>query len=46
MPHFCVMCNLETGDDSKQYHNGGLGRCSEENAFIKKKMPLSKLKAK
>ena len=38
--HICFICNLETSDDSKQYNNGGLGRCSEENAFIKIKSQM------
>jgi hypothetical protein len=27
----CFVCDLETSNDSKQYNNRGLGRCSEEN---------------
>ena len=38
--HICFICKLETSDDSKQYNNGGLGRCSEENAFIKIKSQM------
>ena len=31
----CFVCNLETKDDNKAYNNGGLCRCSEENAARK-----------
>ena len=35
-----TMVVLETSDDSKQYNNSSLGRCSEENAFIKIKSQM------
>ena len=36
----CFVCNLVTKDDNKLYHNGGLGRCSEENAVGKIKCSM------
>ena len=29
----CFVCNVETANDVKQFNDGGLGRCSEDNAF-------------
>ena len=36
----CFVCNEETKYDNKPYNNGGLGRCSEQNAVSKIKCSM------